>query len=156
MQPRIKVGLIVGAVGLVLNSCIGALMGICGPGISLIAGAAAGFLAAQREKATTKGNGARLGAVSGALAGALVLVGQVIGATGSLAFFQFSGTRLPIGQVPPPSAGPAAQLTYYAAGIGTGLCFGVIGILLAALAGAGTGYVGTPDQPITPGQSTTQ
>ncbi len=156
MQPRVKFGLIVGVVGLALNACVGAFLGICGPGVSLIAGAAAGFFAAQAEKAITKGDGARLGAISGAIAGALVLIGQVIGAVVVLLYVQFTHTPMIFGQAPLPNGSSAQQIVYYATGIGTGLCFGLIGVILAALAGAGAGYLGTPDQPAPVQQMPTQ
>ena len=105
MQPRIKMGLTVGAIGLALNICIAGFMGICGPLVSLFAGGAAGFFAAQQEKLPTKNDGAKAGAIAGGMA------------------------------------------IYYASGIGTGLCFGIFGALLAAGTGAGTGYMATPDQP---------
>lgn len=150
MQPKIKVGLLVGAIGLVLNICVAGFMGICGPFVSLIGGAAEGFFAAKQENSATKGAGAQAGATSGAIAGALILIGQVIGAVGALAFLQVAGTQLPFGQIPPASADASQQLLYYISGMGTGFCFGLVGTLLAALAGAGTGYLGTPDQPPVP------
>ena len=61
MKPRVKYGLIVGIIGLILNACVSAAMGLCGPFLALLAGAAAGFLAAQGEKAISQTNGARLG-----------------------------------------------------------------------------------------------
>ncbi|MFO3795818.1 MAG: hypothetical protein ACK8QZ_00830 [Anaerolineales bacterium] len=50
MKTEIKIGLTVGAVGLILNSCVSLLLGICGPFLSLIAGAVAGLLAVRQEK----------------------------------------------------------------------------------------------------------
>jgi hypothetical protein len=142
MQPRIKVGLIVGAVGLVLNICVSAAIGLCGPAVSLVGGAIAGFLAARQEQPATQGEGAKIGAISAAIAGALILIGQVIAAVGALALIQFSGMQMPFGQVPSASADPATQAIFYLSGLGTGVCFGLIGVVLAALAGAGTGYLG--------------
>lgn len=50
MQPRVRIGLIVGAIGLVLNICVAGFVGFCGPFFSLLAGGIAGFLTAQQEK----------------------------------------------------------------------------------------------------------
>jgi hypothetical protein len=147
MKPRVKFGLIVGLVGLVLNICVATAVGICGPLTGLVAGAVAGFLAAHQEKVGQKGNGARLGAVAGMIAGALVLVGQVIGAVGTLAFYQFTGTPIIFGEIPSTSANISEQLIYYVTGLGTGMCFGIFGIVLAAMAGAAAGYLGTSEQP---------
>ena len=148
MKPRVRMGLIVGAIGAVLNICVAAAMGICGPVVSLIGGGVAGYFAAQQEKAASKGEGAKVGAAAGAIAGALILIGQLLGGVGILAVMQFSGLRTVLGSIPTPSSGAGEQLVYYLSGMGTALCFGVVGIALAALVGAGTGYMGTPDQPV--------
>jgi hypothetical protein len=147
MQARTRVGLIVGAIGLVLNICVSGFMGICGPLVSLVAGGVAGFFAAQQEKPGTKGDGARAGAVAGGIAGALVIVGQLIGGVAALAFIQNSGMNTIFGAPPPTTSDPSFQAVYYLSGAGTALCFGIVGALLAAGAGAGAGYLGTPDQP---------
>lgn len=147
MQPKIKIGLLVGAIGLLLNICVSGAIGLCGPAVSLVAGALAGFFAAKQENAASKNAGARAGAIAGAIAGALVLVGQVIGGLGALALIQYSGMQLPFGDVPSASSDISQQIIYFASGLGTSLCFGLGGTVLAALVGAGTGYLGTPDQP---------
>lgn len=150
MKPRVKMGLAVGAVGLALNVCVAALMGICGPAVSLAAGAVAGYLAVQQEKPTIKGEGAKIGAIAGVIAGALVIVGQIIGGVGALAFLQYSGMQFNFGTVPQPSSDPSFQAIYYLSGMGTAFCFGLVGALLAAGAGAGTGYAVTQEQPAMP------
>jgi hypothetical protein len=145
MQPRIRMGLTVGAIGLALNICISGFMGICGPLVSLLAGGAAGYLAAQQEKLSTKNDGAKSGAIAGGIAGVLVIIGQVVGAMAALVILQATGMQLPFGQMPS-SNNPSEMLIFYASGIGTGLCFGIVGAVLAAGAGAGAGYMGTPEQ----------
>lgn len=144
MKPRTRLGLIVGGIGLVLNICVSAFIGICGPIFSLAAGAAAGFLAAQQEKLGIKSEGARAGATAGGIAGGLMIIGQLIGGVGALAYMQVSGTNTIFGQIP---SDPSALVGYYAGGIGTGICFGLIGAALAAGAGAGAGYLATQEQP---------
>jgi hypothetical protein len=104
MQPRIKMGLAIGTVGLALNICVSGFIGFCGPLVSLIAGGAAGFLAALQEK-------------------------------------------VPFGEVPTANSDPALMVGYYLGGIGTGLCFGIVGAILAAGVGAGAGYMVTQEQP---------
>jgi len=147
MQPRTRLGLTVGAIGLVLNVCVAGFIGFCGPVLSLIAGGVAGYLTAQQEKLPTKGDGARAGAVSGGIAGALIIVGQIIGGIGALVIFQTSGMPVPFGQVP--NAGdPSMTAIYYGTGFVTAFCFGLVGALLAAGTGAGAGYLGTPEQPV--------
>ena len=144
MQPRVTYGLIAGAIGLVINVCISAAIGLCGPFVALLAGAAAGFFAAQAEKAPSKNDGARLGAISGAIAGGLTLVGQLIGVIAVL-FLSVSADIQPILGTLPETSDVAGQAVFWIAGVGVGLCFGLVGVLLSALAGAGTGYLGTPE-----------
>ena len=148
MQPRIRIGLIVGFIGMVLNVCVSGFVGICGPFLSLIAGGLAGFFAARQEKSLTKGDGARAGAIAGGLAGGLIILGQIIGGIAALYYMQSTGMPSIFGQIPGASSAPAAQATYYLGGFGTALCFGIVGALLAAATGAGTAYLGTPDQPV--------
>ncbi len=146
MKPSIKIGLLAGVIGLVLNVCVSAAIGICGPAVSLVAGALAGYFAASQEKPATKADGAKAGATAGGIAGLLITIGQIIGAVGALAYMQYSGATLPFGTIPSQSADAATQAVFYISGAGTGLCFGLVGTFLAALAGAGAGYAGTPDQ----------
>jgi hypothetical protein len=58
-----------------------------------------------------------------------------------LVFFQVSGMETSFGHVPSPSASFESAF-YYLGGVGLGLCFGVLGIALAAGAGALTGAFG--------------
>lgn len=145
MKARFKIGLAVGLVGLILNVCVSAAVGLCGPAVSLVAGAVAGFFTARQEKAATKSAGAQAGAISGLIAGGLGIIGQVIGGVGALAYLQATNATLPFGTIPPQSADMNTQLIYYVSGMGTGICFGLIGAVLSALAGAGTGFLGTPE-----------
>lgn len=142
MQPRIRIGLIVGAIGAVLNICVASFVGFCGPLLALLAGAVAGYLAVQQEKPWQKNEGARAGATAGGIAGGLIIIGQIVGGMGALLIMQASGTPTILGQLPDLSD-PAAQVGFYAGGIGTAVCFGIVGALLAAGAGAGTGYLTT-------------
>jgi len=155
MQARTRIGLIVGAIALILNICVAGFLGFCGPVVSLIAGGIAGFFAVQQEKPGTKNAGARAGATAGGIAGGLIILGQLLGAIGALFFVQISGAQSPFGQVPSMGSEPTGQVIYYATGIGTALCFGIVGALLAAGAGAGAGYLATSDQPMMPSSPNT-
>lgn len=150
MQPRIRIGLIVGVIGLVLNVCVAGFVGFCGPVLSLIAGAVAGFFAVQQEKPLAKNQGARAGATAGGIAGGLIIVGQILGGIAALFLMQSRGAQLPFGQIPAASSDASTQIMFYAAGVGTALCFGLVGALLAAGAGAGAGYLATPEQAVVP------
>ena len=144
MQPRIKMGLIVGAIGLFLNICVSGFIGLCGPFASLIAGGVAGYLAASQEKLAVKSEGGKAGAIAGAIAGGIMIVGQILGGVIALTVQQYMGTVPFIGTL---GSDTASQVTFYASGIATGLCFGILGTMFAAGTGAGAGYLGTPDTP---------
>ncbi len=80
MSPRIKWGLVTGAVIVVLNFCGGALIGAFNNCISvitvIIASAIAGYLCARSEPAS---EATKAGAVAGAIVGGLNLISQLIG-----------------------------------------------------------------------------
>lgn len=152
MKPRVRIGLIVGVIGLVLNTCVFgflSFLSLCGTIVSLIAGGAAGSLAVQQEKPVTKNEGARAGATAGAITGGLMLLGQILGALGSWFYLQSTGTPIDL-QVPNLSGAPTNQIGIYAGGISIALCVGLVSVLLAAGAGAGLGYLVTSEQPMTP------
>jgi hypothetical protein len=85
----------------------------------------------------------------------LIIFGQLIGGVGALFYLQSTGTQLPFGSIPDTSSDSSIQLIYYLSGAGTAICFGIVGALLAAGAGAGTGYLGTPDQTTPPPSTNT-
>jgi len=149
MQPRFKVGLTVGGIGLVLNSCASAVFGLCGPLVTLIAGAVAGYFTAQQEKLPTKNEAAQAGGIAGGITGGLMIIGQLIGGFGVLLMVQAMGTQPIFGTVPTFDSDAVSLIGYYLGGAGTGICFGLIGTFLAAGAGAVTGYISTPEQPPT-------
>src|SRR6185503_9136704 len=122
MQPRTRMGLITGVIGLILNIFVVGFSGCCGPLVYLVAGGAAGFLAAKQEKLPVRNVGARAGAVAGVIAGGLIVLGQIIGV--ALAYFQTSGTSGSVSV-----SGDA----------GVALCLGGVGALTAAFAGAVAG-----------------
>ncbi len=143
MKPAIKFGLIVGGVGLFLTACVGFILGICGPVVALIAGGVAGFLTAREVRPYTKGDGAKEGGIAGGVAGALTTVGQLIGGFSSILLAQVAGFSSPFGQIPT-FDGPTAELVgYYIGGLLSGGCIGLVGLLLAAGAGALAGYLAT-------------
>lgn len=144
MTPRVRFGLILGGFGFVLNICVGALFGICGPVVALVAAAVAGYLAVQAENPTEQSEGARAGAVSGAIAGALVLGGQMLGVVASLTLVQSLGLETSFGQIPTPEI---EQTFYWLGGLGVGLCIGLVDVAIGAGAGAAAGYLGTPSNP---------
>jgi prolipoprotein diacylglyceryltransferase len=140
MNPQTKYGLIIGLIGLIINTFVAAALGICGPVIALIGGAIAGFLAANEKKAAQKSENAKAGAIAGLTAGGLIFIGQVIG--GVLALVLFRSTMADIFGVSPSTTEESSfQLGYYLGGFGIGMCLGAVDLVAAALAGAGTGYL---------------
>lgn len=150
MQPRVKIGVIVGIIGLVLSTCLSGVMsflGFCGPIVSLIAGGIAGSLAVRQENPSTKNEGARAGGIAGGIAGGLIILGQLLGTIGLFLYLQSTGTPIDITLAPDVSGNP---IGYYAGGIAITLGLGIVGALLAAGAGAGLGYLVTLEHPMTP------
>ena len=147
MSPRVKFGLIAGAIGLALNICVSAVMGICGPVVAAIAGALAGYFAAKNEHPLSKGEGAKTGAIAGAIAGGLVLIGQMLGGVAALTLLPaiYEAMDIPLAEV-------SSDPSYWVSGLLMAVCFSAVGIGLAAGAGAGAGYLGTPSQPTPPVQ----
>jgi hypothetical protein len=146
MKQHVKIGLIVGVVGAVLNSCVSLLFGLCGPVVSIVAGIVAGFLSIHKQYGIEKKEAGKLGAISGAAAGAVIIFGQVLAAIGSLAITQAMGLPLLFNTGYPPTAsdGIAAQISYYLVGAVTGACLGLFGLILASAAGYGTAYFMAP------------
>lgn len=143
MTVKIRWGLIVGVVGLVVNTLASLIFAFCGPIISFGIGIIAGFIVTQREPANSKGEGAQGGAITGLIAGAFILLGQMIGAIGNLVFAQMVEYE-PIFGTLPDLGSPEGQAFYWVIGIGVGLCFGLIDALACVLGGALIGYIRTP------------
>ena len=144
-NPAVRYGIIVGVIGLIVNIFIAGFIGLCGPVTSLVAGAVAGYLAARAVHALVRGDGARVGATSGAITGAFVLVGQMIGGIAALLIIRSTGSAQ-INQLFEQQNGSAAQVGFWAGGVAVSACLGLIGIGLAAGAGALAGYFATPAQ----------
>ena len=147
MKPHVKTGLIVGTVGLVVNTIASALMGLCGPLVALVVGAIAGLLAVGKVQGPTKADSAKLAAVAAVIAGLLTAVGQFIGGFAILILAQQLEWQLPFGQVPGASSTAAESAGYWLGGLLAGGCFGTVGVILAVLAGAAAGYLRSTPQP---------
>jgi len=145
MSARIKVGLIYGGIGLVLTACMSTIVGICGPAVSLVAGALAGYFTVKQESPASQSEGGKAGAIAGAIAGALGIFGQIIG--GILTLAVLPSIMEAMGNYN--YSGYSDQAAYWLSGAGTAFCFGIIGVVLAAIAGYATGYL-TSNKPATP------
>jgi hypothetical protein len=141
MKPFLKFGLIVGGLAMLVVIPVAALFGICVPLIAAIAGAAAGYLAVSSDKTLPKADGVKTGAMAGGISGACTLIGQVIGGVAVMVIVQVTGTKLAFGSVPSASSEPIELITYYAAGVGTVCCLGIVGLALGAGAGALAGLL---------------
>ncbi|HMO59529.1 MAG TPA: hypothetical protein PKC19_19410 [Roseiflexaceae bacterium] len=136
MNPAIRNGLLVGGIGILINAAMSALLGFCGPFVTLIAGGVAGLLTARALAQTPRSPVATQGAVAGALTGGLMLIGQMIGAVGAVMIIQASGSPLLIGD-----ASDIGTPAFRVGAIGIAICFGIVGIIFGALAGAGAAYL---------------
>ncbi len=147
MKPSVKYGLITGVIGLVVIVPVSAFLGVCGPLVTLVAGAFAGFFTAYAGKTLTRREGWQTGAIAGAISGGLCLIGQIIGGIFILTFIQKTGTNLRFGSAPGPTSPISEYVLYYLSGLGTALCFGIVGIVLGAVAGGIAGALGTRQSP---------
>ncbi len=147
MKPFLKFGLIAGGIGFLVIIPLSAFMGICGPIVPLLAGAAAGFLTAYLGKTNTQKEGAQQGAMAGGMSGVLTTLGQMIGGMIALYFIQTSGMPTAFGRAPNTSSPAYEVILFYGSGLATGMCFGIVGIMLGVAAGAIAGYLGTRSQP---------
>lgn len=143
MTAKVRWGLILGIVGLFVNTLASLIFAFCGPIVSFGVGLVAGFIVSQNEPAPTRGEGAQQGALSGLIAGGFILLGQIIGAIGNLAFAQMVEYESLFGTLPDLSS-PEGQTFYWLIGIGVGVCFGLVDTLACVLGGALIGYVRTP------------
>ncbi|MEM8530026.1 MAG: hypothetical protein AAGF95_04235 [Chloroflexota bacterium] len=136
MQPSIKNGLIVGGIGFFITLVVSSIIGVCGPFIMLAGGAIAGLLTARATTYATQGACVKNSAISGAVAGMLMLFGQIIAAMLSLVILQATNTPPPFGSLP---QSDAEQIGFWIGGLISGFCIGGFGVLLGAGAGAGAG-----------------
>ncbi|GAB4128236.1 MAG: hypothetical protein Fur005_44050 [Roseiflexaceae bacterium] len=138
MAPRIRYGLIVGGIGLVINALISVLVGICGPFVTMLAGALAGWLATRSGGEAIRSKQTTNGAIAGAITGSLMMIGQIIGGIAAIMLIQAMGSQPLFGSLP---SNDAEQVGYVVGGVIAGFCFGIFGIMLGAGAGAGVGYL---------------
>lgn len=138
MKPRFSIGLVVGIIGLVLNSCVSTFTGNYGGLIVfLMMGGIAGFFAAQREKPITKQGGTAAGIVAGSIAGILITFGQIIASILTILF-----TPITPAEITSPDASYQFGYELFKAAIIT-IC---LGFPLAAAISACVGYLITPKQ----------
>lgn len=143
MTAKVRWGVIIGIVGLFVNTIASLIFAFCGPIVSFGIGLVAGFIVSQNEPAPTRGEGAQQGALTGLIAGAFILLGQIIGAIGNLVFAQMVEYEPIFGTLPDLSS-PEGQAFYWLIGIGVGVCFGLVDTLACVLGGALIGYARTP------------
>ncbi len=149
MSDRVRLGLIVGVISLFLTACMATFIGLCGPVVPLIAGGVAGYLTVKKEMPASQSEGGKAGAISGAIAGGLSLIGQIIAGIASLVLLPSIYQQLGVSSPIPPGASSNAM--YWLSGAGTAFCIGMVGVLLAAGAGFAAGYFGTSNRaPIAP------
>jgi len=151
MKPRLRIGLMVGAVALIVNLVVAFILGLCSPVLAAVAGAAAGWFTAREENSGNKGEAARAGALSGVVVGSLMLVGQILG--GLVVLFLMQKFDLPVAftGMKPSDMGGAESAGFYVGGLFSGVCFGLLDMAAAAGAGAAVGFLTTtPAEPPPP------
>ena len=146
MSARIRIGLIAGVISLVLTVCVATAVGICGPAVSLIAGAVAAYFVVKQEMPASQSEGGKAGAIAGAIAGAGGVIGQIIG--GIVTLTVLPGLMESMGNYSYSGANNSAA--YWAGGAVTALCFGFVGVVLAAIAGFAVGYFTSNKPPVAP------
>lgn len=153
MGGRVMWGVIVGLVGMLMNLVVSFVSGVCGPVVTLVAGAIAGFFAARWEGPGPRARSAQAGAIAGLLAGTLMLISQMLAAVAEVlvlqsAEFQFLQAMFTpgLGGTIPSNPTAETQSGILVGALATGGCFGLIGMILAALAGAATGYLSGPGE----------
>ncbi len=135
----VKSGIIIGIVGfvLVLGSAV-IFSPLCAPCWGLILGLAAGYLAGVFEKPTVNANVIKRGAIAGAIAGGLVLVGALIGGIINASLLNPSDLRQ-IYEWLGVSGYSLDQTTIWAGQLGSAICGGLLNVALMAGMGAAGG-----------------
>jgi len=140
MRPEVKYGLILGIASFFITFIMASIAGVCGPFGSIAAGAVAGYLAAK-EAQPNKTRSTKIGGSAGGLAGVFGTVGQLIATIVTLSLLpSMLDDSTPLGAIVTESAAATPAL-FWISGMGTGLCFGIVGVLFAAGAGAGIAYM---------------
>lgn len=147
----VKAGLISGAVMLFLVLIVALFVPVCALCIPLVTGLAAGYMTGMFEKmpATNIKNGA----IAGAIAGGLGIVGQLIASVVNAAVLQNPNNQINDLLGVPASSPSEVWMTQ----IGIACCFGLINVALTAGFGAGGGAIwnntagkSTPPSDMTP------
>lgn len=123
MQPRIKMGLIVGVVGLVLNVCV--LPDSSGSADHLHPCWLEDWQGSSpqiRKNKQPRPMEPEQEPSQAALRAPLMIIGQMIGGVIALVLMQTSGTQLPFGTIPT-GDDPSMIGNFLSTGLGTGLCF---------------------------------
>jgi hypothetical protein len=139
MQPSIRVGLIVGVIGLVLALIGSAFSGICGLVLPLLISGVAGYSSVQREKALSKGDGARDGAIAGAIAAGIASHARILAQVIVTALIE----NLPAFSIVSDTFNATEQIFFYVMGL-------TWAVFIGGIVGAVAGYVGTSDKPDAP------
>jgi hypothetical protein len=134
-----KSGLIVAGVMLFLAIGVSLLSPCCVPCLAILAGAAAGYLAAVFDKPIAPGDSAQTGAAAGGIGGIGALIGHVIGGAINAVMVGPEMMEDILYQLGLPAS--SDPTTYYAGAIGGTCCFGVLEVALMAGLGALGGWL---------------
>lgn len=120
----VKSGLIMGAVMFVLALGVSLISPLCAPCIAVFVGLGAGYLACVFDKPLVSSDGLKKGAIAGAIAGGLGLIGQMIAAFVNTNAVTAEQINQILGQE------FYNQQSLQMVQLGAGLCLGLFNILL--------------------------
>jgi hypothetical protein len=131
----LKSGIILGVIGFVLTIGVSIFSPLCALCIGILLGLAAGYLAGVFDRPLDSGSAAKRGAGAGALAGFLMIFGQLIAAALNAGTMQDTGLQ---GFNDMFGAQPVDAATIWGAQIFAACCIGLLNIgILAGLGAAG-------------------
>ena len=136
-----KAALILGFVALFVTLGATLLSPVCTPCTAVVLGAGVGYLAGVFEKPRSSNASASTGAISGAVGGIGAAVGLIAGTTINALIVGPEGAQQLLQQLNLPSTGPSLSQGYWFGVVGSGLCFGVLDVLLMAAFGALGGFL---------------
>ena len=140
MKPSIRVGLTVGVIGLALVVVGSAFSGLCSLILPILVYAIAGYSSIDSKKVISKGNGARYGAIAGAVSGGIVSHAQILIQAILSTMINYSPAFSGLYIAPSPF-NTTERIFFYLIGL-------FWAIVIGGIVGGVVGYLGTSQKPI--------
>ncbi len=134
----VKSGLIVGGISVILNLGIALFFPACSICVGILMGLLVGYLAGVFDLPLTSGDCARSGVGAGGIAGAIGLLGNLIGGVINAAVLSPSGNQMINDLLGLPPSDPA---TIWGGQLGVACCIGLVNVVLMMGLGAGGGVL---------------